>query len=410
MATLTATESMPSPFADTANSITVSGVTSTILWISSGNFAHLTVAPPAGGTLPRKEDIKYDMALAGGGAVGSGDFNGDPYVMPPGDLYFVRVGVDKNCDGIFDAASEMTLSFKIRLVDLSGATIKTARTLPADLAESLYEINAGEIYDTASTFQIVMTGGLYGPNTVIRAAIFYSGAQLGGGGGIVQSSGTTVDWTPYGDSDAALIKFYADANNSGTWEMSEAFIDTTGFKVKPLNALAFTFDLSNQITDFQTMTISDRRQAVQDAVDGGVKLLRVKNSQSDFRAAVTITVSAKNSPNEIFQAGSLPAGYTGPLLPDAIKTVAESDRHFINMDNYNIRFVSDYVGKRGAAKENNIIVDWNDMFPDTIVHEIGHTLGLSHSGTTMHIMRDGADRSNSANLLSENDANKFSGL
>ena len=80
------------------------------------------------------------------------------------------------------------------------------------------------------------------------------------------------------------------------------------------------------------------------------------------------------------------------------------------MDNYNIRFVSDYVGKRGAAKENKIIVDWNDMFPDTIVHEIGHTLGLSHSGTTMHIMRDGADRSNSANLLSENDANKFSGL
>jgi hypothetical protein len=283
------------------------------------------------------------------------------------------------------------------------------------LAESDFKIKAGEIYDTASSFHVVLVGATYPASTGGAAGSFFT-------------------FTPSGNSNDARIRFYDDANHDNDWDLGEVCIVSPQFKVKPLNVLNFTYDISAALVpgEFpagnQAFQYQARIAKVRDAVSAGVKRLRMRNSEDDFRAAVNIIFT----PHVYFLSGTEIFTPVSPSHDPIREGTTDQNDNFNEMqgNSISIRFITGWVntsgvstGQRGLTDNvgNRAIVSWLDMGVTTIVHEIGHILfGPGHNDSdTMNIMHTGPKESAdlgipgpdpNQNKLSLNEANKYSGV
>ena len=116
--------------------------------------------------------------------------------------------------------------------------------------------------------------------------------------------------------------------------------------------------------------------------------------------------------------------------PDVIRTGTSDSSDIFddpNMPDNNIRLITgwvdkdsgdstDHKGLTDSITRKKAVVAWSIMAVDTIVHEIGHILLLSHyDDDTMIIMHGGKEdappgRDPSSNKLTRDQANTFSGL
>lgn len=263
---------------------------------------------------------------------------------------------------------------------------------------------------------MVLNGAVYPATTKIRHLVAYSDNTNTTNNDL----GDAFNFTPTRATSAlvpfAYIAFYADMNNNTNYDPGEPSVSSPTFKVLPLNQLAFTYDVSSLITP--ALTVAD----VQAAVDLGVKRLRMRDSEDDFRAAVKITVTAAATP--VFTPGS---SHPDPIVGG---TTGEND-NFGDMGTNYIRFISGWVDAAGIAtlkkgqtefsNDSKVIVAWPGKADDTIVHEIGHTLlvkkgVLGHNDSdTMNIMHGGVvdsppGRDAASNKLSQFEADTYSGL
>ncbi|MEJ7595628.1 MAG: choice-of-anchor D domain-containing protein, partial [Planctomycetaceae bacterium] len=407
--TLTATEShgflLP-------NSITVPGAT-TILYVAPLNDVSLSVAAFAPKALATLDDVRY--VVTGGATPAAGDFNPTPVITvgAAGAIHVVTAWLDENSNSQIDAG-EFSLSLTIQVVDLDSALVNANRVAGGALypGENSYVIKAGELFDVTSTFQYTLVPGAatrIGPGAIIRGQL-----RTPAGGVIVNSPGIGLNFSVLLTAamvGPAEVRFYVDANFSGTYDTSEVYRDSEPFQILERNQLTYTYMISSNVTALTSLTISARAAAVQAAVDIGVVRLLAKNSDDDWRAAVIIT--------------ALPYGdiiFTPDASrPDPADTDAKIQLHF-NQD-YRFTIVSDLDsdgnaangklrGKASGIPGDSFIVNWSLKRDDTIVHEIGHLRGISHEMIDpMVIMAAGTvPRSPSANKARFDDAEKYSNV
>jgi VCBS repeat-containing protein len=397
------------------NSISVTGITTNRIYVDPANDVKLQYF--GAGAMPNASDVRFRVTN-GGGTPSSGSFttHNPPRISPNGSAAFtIGVGIDADLsDSLEDA--EVTHSFDVRIVNFSDDTIYSHRTAGGP-AEALFPILANEIYEIGGTFEFKLAKSSGAGNTIDENAglVRFEFWDTDGIDDLLQN-GTGTDFSrplASGDATDAFVRFYYDGNNNSQYDVGEQKKDSPDFRVVAINALSFTFDISNDILAFRPMTVAQRLAAVQQAVDTGVNLLRTKNSATDYRAAVTIVMSAAAGPTEIFTPN---ASRPDPISATDVNADGRADdaqTHFNDMPSSRIRFVNNFVNQRGEADDipgSKAIVDWNAMRADTIVHEIGHTLGLSHTGTTMNVMREGLTRAVGSNELEQSQADKYSGL
>jgi hypothetical protein len=322
--------------------------------------------------------VRYKVSGAGGTiALGSGTFETEPVITPVAGMgNVVDVWYDKDDDGVRDVSCdpeihEPKLTVVLYVISFVDSRIVTRRIAPAGpLVESTYfKLLSGEIFDSASTFRVKAVDGVHGKKSMVRVEVLYAGtSQSGPWGGIGK---TDFDWAPSGVTTEAMVRFYADANNSGTYnpELGEVKIDSSEVTVCPLNTIDLTFDVSSvlaaKLPGWAGMTPAALKAFIQAKVDNSVTLARVKDSAYDYRAAIYVRVTPVGT------------GYFTvlPACPDPV-SIPDEDKHWGDMPDDHIRFVWWLKGATGVTapiiRGTDEILIGSDHTRTTIIHEIGH--------------------------------------
>lgn len=364
------------------NSITVNDAGTNYIYICPGNNIQLAVAAATSAVLPKLSDVLFEAPNALGPFIGT--FSTTPILsLPTTGNITIMVGLDVNLDGVlttFGEGNEVTLKITVRMIDFAQTKLEGARTSttiysdPDSLDESYYQIQANEIFDTSSTFGFRLSDGVQGMPSMIRPQLLYGSTVQTG----VPNSGTSFEWPLTGTTSSARVRFYADADNSGTYNPGELMIETALFTVTPLKVRNFTYDISDVLAmdplkPFLGQTTPDRTGLVQDKTDRGNKIALIKNSATDFRAAVQVILSPLGT--GIFVSTT--------SLPDHVATPTDETNHYWNMPANHIRFVSWLGSGTGLTQSypgfgSNILIEWPSQ-ESTIIHEVGHTLGIANN-------------------------------
>ncbi len=159
-----------------------------------------------------------------------------------------------------------------------------------------------------------------------------------------------------------------------------------------------------ELGGFLRTDVRQRTAAVQQAVDASVALARMKDSQDDYRAEVSVTVTPWNGPDGV-----------GIFIPDANEPdpalAGDWAKHWAIIPQNHIRFATSLAGAYGWTKALNdpeIMIGANAL-TSTIIHEIAHSVGIDHNTTSNQHIMWGTGLPGQNKLL-QSEANTLSGL
>ncbi len=401
--TLTATEMGGS--ISTSNSITVPGPRD-VLYVAPGNNVTLSVAALPPKLLANMIDVRYVMTGNNGTSVG-GSFLPTPSLTmgAAGIVYTVTAYLDENLNAALDAA-EFQLTLTIKVVDFGSAKVFGGRVGGGILypGEDLLFIKAGELFDVTSTFEYKIVpepDTVLGDGAIVRGQLIRpsTGAVFGNSSAIGESFNVLLTSAMVGP---AQVRFYLDANFNGVYDMGEPNQTSSPFKIVERNHLTRTY----QYNIYHPITQAD----VQAAVNESFSLALRKDRDEDFRAAVDCIVSPASTPYFIPNSDR----------PDAANTLAKIALHLAAHQGITIlsNGMSDpvngvYYGMAYVGPgQTSLVVSWPDKTARSLVHEIGHNLGLNHDGLgNAFIMEDGLlTAGGTMDQLSASEANVYSGL
>lgn len=370
------------------NSITVNGLAATTIYVSPGNTVKLTIGPQAGVAMPQMKDVHF---TANGGAVpAANDFAAavELTVGVAGATHLVQVGIDTNLNGTLDAGEPTTHSVTVRVINFAGATMTSQRTAPAAYRElAAYAIKLDEHFDTGSTFQFAMTAGAasaIGTQSMIRWQLVDPVT------GSVKVNSMDVGVVSFTHALTAaqigptVVRFYADANNSGTYTGGEPFIQSVQFQVMDKKIHNLDVEWSTAIGPMPALA------AVQAQFDAAAAILLRKDSANDWRAAVTFNVTSLTpfAPSAMrrdptWSAADLNAHYDQP-----------SDVVLLSQSHNWAAPGGDIWGATALGDISKVTVCWGALAPPllnkVIAHELGHGVGLDHPGHGVtHVMSQG---------------------
>lgn len=392
------------------------------------NHVRLAVAAPDIGVLPPANRIRF-YVTPGAASPNSGDFTSTPEITPvPSQDTHVYVAIDRSGNGDLEA-SEIAMGFHVIVRSLSPAglaagMLKSQRVAggpgPGSPEASLFLVNAGEHFEVGGRFQFALANASIDPGPVgsvlgfqVYKSTFGIDSRLYEGaapGGVFEVTLTSAD---VGD---VYVRYFIDINGNGQFD--DAFESRTSdtafnqFEVKELRTEAISVAVSDRIGGFTSNPPLSQAQ-LQAQIDPVFKTSfdksLNKDSDDDFRAAIWITAGTITVVNI--------AALTGVADP-----VPYNDADRMTIHNANLAyvvFVSDLGaapnspnGLRGEALLNSphILIDWNEQWEETLVHEYGHTRGLDHpdaNGDNDNIMRDGGNRNRGAAKLNEPEVDAY---
>jgi hypothetical protein len=381
-----------------------------------------------GAELP--DDATLLLVVSGtGSSADASDFGGDvdPVVTPAaGVTTMVNVGRDIDGNGKLDLAKERELAFVIRVIDLSAAKIEHRRVWPTRLAENYFEINQGEILDTGSTFrQRLKPGfGVFGDRSLIRPQVLSAGQTLTGG--YSKDRAVAFNFAPFSAGDDYKIRFYADANNSGTYNAGEQVVESSLFSVVNPVPLSYSYDVSDRlllpdpynegapvVQFFAGLDLPQRTAKINERVADHTATVWKKDSQTDFRAAVTVTLAPAHTTGEFV--------HVVGFAPDPIRDLPGDPNpdelaHRADMISFGtqIRFVALSKKSPGIWMDGGyVILQWGAVEGTdyAFIHEIGHMREIQHEGTDVKdLMSEPRVEGGIRNQLSLSQARKFLGL
>jgi hypothetical protein len=396
--TLTATEVGGSMA--TSNSITVPG-TRSVLYVAPGNTVSLNAQAMPPKILASLSDVRYEMT--GNGTLFVGSFSPLPAlrVGAAGAVYTVTAYLDENLNGALDV-TDFQLTVTIKVIDFGSAKVFGGRVAGGVLypGEDLLFIKPGELFDVTSTFEyriVPAADTVLGDGAIVRGQLIRpsTGAVFGNSGAIGESFNVLLTSAMVG---SAQVRFYLDANFNGVWDMGELTRTSSPFQIVERNHIIRTY----QYNIFFPIS----QAAVQAAVDASFALALCKDRDDDFRAAVYCTVIPADTPWFV----------PDSARPDAATSDAEINLHLdahkgLTIISNGMR--NNSVSYRGMAEFNDtaLAVSWSAMVTRTILHEIGHNLGMEHNGLgAAFIMEKGPALGGTVDQLSFSEAAIFSAI
>ena len=372
------------------NSVTVTGISPTVLYLSPGNTLRLDVFAPAGENLPLGPDIRYKVIGAGADAA-SGVFASTPNISFTGEVsYIVQAGIDMNEIGTLES-SEVTHDFWLIVISFTGASPSSKRVAGGPV-ESLYPIKGGEHFEIGGTFSFEVTwGNVQAPNSMIRWQLYKVGLLL---------LNTEIDngWNgashlfAAGEAGIYFVRFFNDKNNDASRNWGEEYIDSPYFGGKQPRVFSFNVAVSDAIPN---AVVFAAQAAMQARFDLARDLLRSKDSADDWRASVQFNVT-------IVDGAPFVHTNSAGAFPDPVANDSDQNKYFNNLA-FDVVFVNQLlpVGLRGLSWHNwhEILISYTGCqngleasLAKTLAHEIGHGVGLypeGHPTDTRLIMASG---------------------
>ena len=277
------------------NFLTVTGVTTTVLYVAKNNNARLGVGALSGAVMPVMTDVLVNVSGPLSNPM-SPHFGNTPIVIPDtGVSHTVSVGVDTNLNAILEA-SEITKSFIIQEIILTtlGGAIHANRTAGGPV-ESAYPVLTDEHFDTTSTFQFQLVpaaGDVIGNQSMLRYALYH---LYGGANTATQNTLGNLSFSELlgaNDRGTVYVKFYVDADNSGSWSTGEQYVSSQEFVVLDRKVYSINVEVSDAIAGFANLTVNTTPMNA--TFDQAQNILLSKDSPTDYRAAVDFDVVTSN--------------------------------------------------------------------------------------------------------------------
>jgi hypothetical protein len=324
--------------------------------------------------------------------------------------YTVHVGIDANGNGTLETA-EYTHAVLIRFIDFAVSKPTSRRTGGAGPVEPVaYPILADEHFDTGSTFQFGLDIPFAGSSPLIKYQLYFEDSSFSDTM-VAQAAGGTLAY-PFAATSAGeyYVLVYYDENSDGVhdgYEDSQQYNDRR-FQVMVPRVWSFGVWYSSKL---------GAAPNIAGELAYGEGILLSKDSAEDRRAIANLRLST--APPYVWTPGATLGQDTLPADP-----VPSDDSTLLNIAPDNTIIVAQmllpdpgYAIQKGRTADSlkTMQVNWTQKGARTVVHEIGHMLGLVHtddvhpnlSGLANYIMASGPASVDSANLLLKEEADKF---
>jgi len=346
--------------------------------------------PPNPGEFTFTRSMVMSSALTVAYTVGGTATSGNDYapltrtVIIPANVATATVAVDVADDLVVETSETVVANVvagtgympsggttaTVTIADNDVMTILAKRTAGGPV-ENAYPIKSGEHFDISSTFNFELTG-LF--NTPSHGWDLWADDATGTYTALAQGTGAQFSYTfqNVGATPGNIyVRFYGDANNNGAWDYGELRKDSNVFWVQTRKVYDINVDVSSALPAGVEADVPAR-------LSGAADLLLKKDSADDYRSAVTFNMKTVNRFTATGASGARP-----DPVPD--ETAQRLKHYNAAADIVFVQDLENAAGITGNKDWHQIIIDWDDLGPDglevLIAHEMGHGVGLSHSGT-----------------------------
>jgi hypothetical protein len=269
---------------------------------------------------------------------------------------------------------------RVTIVDEDGGfsgVVKSQRIAPVAIAEDLFTVKSGEYYDAGngSEFRFEFEG-----TVPIGSPLRYELLDTDANFLLSSGAGSSFD---YAFSDSinspdlgwAYVKFYIDANSSGSSNLGELFINSPAFEVVKWASHTLTFEVSNLIPASQIpATVAGRTAWAQQLADGELSVVQKRQHEDDWRSPIVLTM--------------VPVGNGQFIVNPATRpdqgAYYDVDLHLNATPDVTFTFLNVWCGwptiqAEGCSRSGVGSAVVFDATQYTFIHEIGHFYGSWHT-------------------------------